>query len=121
MAAKKSKTAKKAATTQKKSETIRMSLANGGVKEFSIDPAPPVDPDYLAAAAIAVAREVGDLMMRRRPVEAEAGRRRAERWRSVVVTTRSGSSAAIASRLGSPRMPTSATPSSSGTTCAHVL
>ncbi|KRQ94341.1 hypothetical protein CQ12_17930 [Bradyrhizobium jicamae] len=32
-------------TTQKKSETIRISLANGGVKEFSIDPAPPVDPD----------------------------------------------------------------------------
>ncbi|KRR29538.1 DUF3108 domain-containing protein [Bradyrhizobium retamae] len=31
-------------TTQKKSETIRISLANGGVKEFSIDPAPPVDP-----------------------------------------------------------------------------
>jgi hypothetical protein len=32
-------------TTQKKSETIRMVLANGGVKDFSIDPAPPVDPD----------------------------------------------------------------------------
>src|SRR5512147_1772457 len=32
-------------TTQKKSETIRMALANGTVKEFSIDPAPPVDPD----------------------------------------------------------------------------
>ncbi len=32
-------------TTQKKSETIRMVLANGTVKEFSIDPAPPVDPD----------------------------------------------------------------------------
>lgn len=31
-------------TTQKKSETIRMVLANGGVKEFSIDPEPPVDP-----------------------------------------------------------------------------
>jgi hypothetical protein len=31
-------------TTQKKSETIRMVLANGGVKDFSIDPAPPVDP-----------------------------------------------------------------------------
>jgi hypothetical protein len=34
-------------TTQKKSETIRMSLANGGVKDFSIDPAPPVDPDRI--------------------------------------------------------------------------
>ena len=34
-------------TTQKKSETIRISLANGGVKEFSIDPAPPVDPDRI--------------------------------------------------------------------------
>jgi len=32
-------------TTQKKSETIRLVLANGGVKDFSIDPAPPVDPD----------------------------------------------------------------------------
>jgi hypothetical protein len=32
-------------TTQKKSETIRMVLANGGVKDFSIDPVPPVDPD----------------------------------------------------------------------------
>jgi Protein of unknown function (DUF3108) len=31
-------------TTQKKSETIRMVLASGGVKDFSIDPAPPVDP-----------------------------------------------------------------------------
>ena len=29
--------------TQKKSETIRFVLANGGVKEFSIDPVPPVD------------------------------------------------------------------------------
>lgn len=34
-------------TTQKKSETIRMVLANGGVKEFSIDPEPPVDPDRI--------------------------------------------------------------------------
>lgn len=32
-------------TTQKKSETIRMVLTNGAVKDFSIDPAPPVDPD----------------------------------------------------------------------------
>ena len=32
-------------TTQKKSETIRMVLANGNVKEFSIEPVPPVDPD----------------------------------------------------------------------------
>jgi uncharacterized protein DUF3108 len=31
-------------TTQKKSETIRLVLANGTVKDFSIDPAPPVDP-----------------------------------------------------------------------------
>jgi hypothetical protein len=34
-------------TTQKKSETIRMVLANGSVKEFSIDPEPPVDPDRI--------------------------------------------------------------------------
>ena len=34
-------------TTQKKSETIRMVLAGGGVKDFSIDPAPPVDPDRI--------------------------------------------------------------------------
>ena len=37
------------ATTQtsKKSETIRLVLANGGVKDFSIDPVPPVDPDRI--------------------------------------------------------------------------
>ena len=34
-------------TTQKKSETIRLTMANGGVKEFSIDPAPPVDADRI--------------------------------------------------------------------------
>lgn len=34
-------------TTQKKSETIRISLANGGVKDFSIEPVPPVDPDRI--------------------------------------------------------------------------
>jgi Protein of unknown function (DUF3108) len=33
--------------TAKKSETIRLVLANGGVKEFSIDPEPPVDPGRL--------------------------------------------------------------------------
>ena len=32
-------------TTQKKSETIRLLLANGNVKDFSIDPVPPVDPN----------------------------------------------------------------------------
>jgi hypothetical protein len=36
-----------AATTQKKSEIIRMVLANGGIKEFAIEPEPPVDPDRL--------------------------------------------------------------------------
>ena len=34
-------------TTQKKSETIRLTMANGGVKEFSIEPAPPVDADRI--------------------------------------------------------------------------
>jgi hypothetical protein len=34
-------------TTQKKSETIRLNLANGGVKDFSIDPVPPVDTDRI--------------------------------------------------------------------------
>jgi hypothetical protein len=34
-------------TTQRKSETIRMVLANGGVKDFSFDPVPPVDPDRI--------------------------------------------------------------------------
>ena len=34
-------------TTQKKSETIRLVLANGNVKDFSIDPVPPVDPDRI--------------------------------------------------------------------------
>jgi hypothetical protein len=31
----------------KKSETIRMSLAAGNIKEFTIDPEPPVDPDRI--------------------------------------------------------------------------
>jgi Protein of unknown function (DUF3108) len=34
-------------STQKKSETIRMGLVNGYVKDFVIDPEPPVDPDRL--------------------------------------------------------------------------
>ena len=34
-------------TTAKKSETIRLVLANGGVKDFSIEPEPPVDPDRI--------------------------------------------------------------------------
>src|SRR5258708_5410960 len=36
------------ATVQsKKSETIRMSLTSGNIKEFTIDPEPPVDPDRI--------------------------------------------------------------------------
>ena len=31
----------------KKSETIRIALANGSIKEFSIEPEPPVDPDRI--------------------------------------------------------------------------
>ncbi len=34
-------------TTSKKSETIRMALVNGYVKEFVIEPEPPVDPDRI--------------------------------------------------------------------------
>lgn len=34
-------------TTSKKSETIRLNMANGGVKDFSIDPVPPVDADRI--------------------------------------------------------------------------
>ncbi|WP_375781286.1 DUF3108 domain-containing protein [Bradyrhizobium sp. ma5] len=34
-------------TTSKKSETIRMVLANGGIKESTIEPEPPVDADRL--------------------------------------------------------------------------
>ena len=34
-------------TTSKKSEAIRMVLLNGNIKEFSIEPAPPVDADRL--------------------------------------------------------------------------
>jgi hypothetical protein len=36
-----------ATVSSKKSETIRMSLASGNVKEFTIDPEPPVDPDRI--------------------------------------------------------------------------
>jgi hypothetical protein len=35
-------------TSSKKSETIRMVVTSGYVKEFSIDPEPPVDPDRIA-------------------------------------------------------------------------
>jgi hypothetical protein len=34
-------------TTSKKSEAIRMVLANGTIKEYAIEPEPPVDPDRL--------------------------------------------------------------------------
>jgi Protein of unknown function (DUF3108) len=34
-------------TTSKKSEAIHMVLANGNIKEFAIEPEPPVDPDRL--------------------------------------------------------------------------
>jgi hypothetical protein len=34
-------------TTSKKSETIRLVLANGGVKDVAIEPEPPVDPDRI--------------------------------------------------------------------------
>ncbi|HEY8332971.1 MAG TPA: DUF3108 domain-containing protein [Tardiphaga sp.] len=34
-------------TASKKSETIRMALQGGGVKEFSIEPEPPVDPERI--------------------------------------------------------------------------
>jgi hypothetical protein len=34
-------------TTSKKSEAIHMSLANGNIKEYGIDPEPPVDPDRI--------------------------------------------------------------------------
>jgi len=33
--------------TSKKAETIRLVLANGGIKDFAIDPEPPVDPDRI--------------------------------------------------------------------------
>jgi Protein of unknown function (DUF3108) len=34
-------------TTQKRSEAIHMTLANGNVKEYGIDPVPPVEPDRI--------------------------------------------------------------------------
>ena len=34
-------------TTSKKSEAIHITLANGNVKDFGIDPEPPVDPDRM--------------------------------------------------------------------------
>src|SRR6266404_81661 len=36
-----------ATISSKKSETIRMALANGNVREFAIEPEPPVDPDRI--------------------------------------------------------------------------
>src|SRR5258708_21831549 len=38
---------KASTTTSKKSETIHITLANGNVKEFGIDPDPPVDADRI--------------------------------------------------------------------------
>jgi hypothetical protein len=40
-----------ATISSKKSETIRISLANGNVKDFSIEPEPPVDPDRILVTA----------------------------------------------------------------------
>ena len=42
-------------------EAIVEEMANGG--------APVTDPDYLAAACIAVARDVGEKMLARRPID----------------------------------------------------
>src|SRR6185312_3508627 len=36
-----------ATISSKKSETIKINLANGGVKDFSIEPEPPVDADRI--------------------------------------------------------------------------
>jgi hypothetical protein len=44
-------------------DAILSEIARGG--------APAADPDYLAAACIAIAREVGDKMLARRPVDTE--------------------------------------------------
>src|SRR5260370_10091661 len=38
-------------TTSKKSETIRLALVNGNIKEFSIEPEPPVDPYRIVVPA----------------------------------------------------------------------
>src|SRR3977135_3872161 len=38
-------------TTSKKTEAIRMVLSNGNVKEYAIEPEPPVDPDRLPVTA----------------------------------------------------------------------
>jgi hypothetical protein len=40
-----------ATISSKKSETIRISLAGGNVKDFSIEPEPPVDPDRILVTA----------------------------------------------------------------------
>jgi len=40
-----------ATISSKKSETIKINLANGGVKNFSIEPEPPVDPDRIVVTA----------------------------------------------------------------------
>ena len=45
-------------------EAIVQEIARGG--------APAADPDYLAAACIAIAREVGDKMLARRPIDTKA-------------------------------------------------
>lgn len=48
-------------------EEVRSSL----VEVMERGEAPPVDPDYLAAACIALAREVGETMLKRRPLDVD--------------------------------------------------
>ena len=49
-------------------EQVKASIADVLERERG----PHVDVDYLAAACIAIAREVGDLMLERRPIDASA-------------------------------------------------
>ena len=55
-------------------ETPEMTAVFNEVREAIVDEiarggSPPADPDYLAAACIAIAREVGDKMLQRRPID----------------------------------------------------
>lgn len=58
-------------------ETPEMAAVFAEVRDAIVDGiarrggAPAVDPDYLAAACIAIAREVGDKMLARRPIDTE--------------------------------------------------
>jgi AcrR family transcriptional regulator len=53
-------------------ERVFEEVRDAFLQAMELDAAPRVDADYLAAACIAMAREVGDKMLERRPIDTAA-------------------------------------------------